>query len=189
MTKDERTYKLGQVFTPSAPVARRDLFAGRVDQILAITTAIRQPGKHVVLFGARGVGKTSLANQLTDLLTPILGASAKVIRINCNTRDIFSSIWSKVLDEFGIEKPDNWRYETPDPDEIRRILDALAVPTVIVLDEFERMEDDESLSLMADTIKALSDRRIAAKLVIVGVADSIVDLIGEHESIQRVIEQ
>ena len=42
---------------------------------------------------------------------------------------------------------------------------------------------------MADTIKALSDYVVRLKLVIVGVADSIDQLIGEHESIQRAIEE
>jgi Cdc6-like AAA superfamily ATPase len=189
MSKIDRSFKLGQVFTPGAPVARRDLFAGRVEQVFVITTAIGQPGKHVVLFGERGVGKTSLANLLREFLAPILGANGRVVRINCTTQDIFSSIWSKVLRELGIERPEHWRYETPDPDEIRSILGELTVPTVIILDEFERIEDDDSLSLMADTIKALSDHLIPAKLVIVGVADSIDLLIGEHESIQRAIEE
>jgi hypothetical protein len=39
-----------------------------------------------------------------------------------------------------------------------------------VLDEFDRVEDDETPSLMADTIKAMSDHAVQTKIVIVGVA-------------------
>jgi Cdc6-like AAA superfamily ATPase len=189
MPKIERMIRLGQVFTPGAPVVRRDLFAGRVDQVFAITTAIAQPGKHVVLYGERGVGKTSLANQLGEFLAPVLGPNGKVIRVNCTTQDLFGSMWAKVLRELDIDKPEHWTYEPPDPDEIRSILAKIAVPAVIILDEFDRVEDDDSLSLMADTIKALSDHIVSIKLVIVGVADSIDQLIGEHESVQRAIEE
>jgi hypothetical protein len=42
---------------------------------------------------------------------------------------------------------------------------------------------------MADTIKALSDHIVETKVVIVGVADSIDQLIGEHESVQRAIDE
>ena len=40
---------------------------------------------------------------------------------------------------------------------------------VIVLDEYDRVEDDDALSLIADTIKSLSDHAVETKLVIVGV--------------------
>ncbi|EKA62266.1 hypothetical protein B277_03033 [Janibacter hoylei PVAS-1] len=60
---------------------------------------------------------------------------------------------------------------------------------VIVIDEYDRLDDGDALSLMADTIKALSDRAIPTKLVLVGVSDSIEQLIGEHESVRRALEE
>jgi hypothetical protein len=64
-----RYNKLSRIFTPSAPVNRRELFRGRFEQVLQITSAISQPRRHVVLYGERGVGKTSLANLLADFLS------------------------------------------------------------------------------------------------------------------------
>jgi len=85
--------------------------------------------------------------------------------------------------------PEDWNFGAAGPDSIRRLLHDVPAPHLIILDEFDRLEDDESLSLMADTIKALSDHAAQTHLVIVGVADSIDSLIGEHESVQRAIAE
>ena len=145
LTKGERLARLGEVFTPAAPVIRHDLFAGRTGHVFAITNAIGQPGKHVALYGERGVGKTSLVIQLKEFLASTLGANRNAVRVNCTTQDIFSTVWSKVLRELQMDIPEHWTYNPPDPDEIRSILGAITVPTIIILDEFERMEDDDSL--------------------------------------------
>ena len=42
---------------------------------------------------------------------------------------------------------------------------------------------------MADTIKLFSDTNVGSTIVLVGVADSIADLIAEHESIGRNVAQ
>lgn len=187
--KIRRFAALTGVFTPGTPVLRRDRFHGRVDQILEIINAVAQPGTHVVLYGERGVGKTSLANVLSDFLAPIWGNRRPTIRINCTTNDNFKTIWTRVLEEMDTIVPEEWALGRVGPDGIRRLLHSTTPPRLIILDEFDRFQEDESLSLMADTIKALSDHAVETRLVIVGVADSIDSLIGEHESIQRAIAE
>ncbi len=188
-TKMARHQTLARVFTPNAPVRRVELFRGRLPQIFQTSNALNQPGQHVVLYGERGVGKTSLATLLTQLLG-VLGSLARhTVRINCTTQDTFLSIWTKVFREMHIPAPAEWQERRPDPDDVRWALSELEHPRVIVLDEFDRVEDDDSLSLMADTVKSLSDHLVETKLVIVGVADSIDQLIGEHESVQRAFEE
>lgn len=181
---------LARTFTPATPVSRRDAFSGRYQQINDIVMAVVQPGRHVVLYGERGVGKTSLANILSELL---IGEGDNrrdfAKRITCNAGDTFRSIWRRALTELGCEIPEEWQYGEPNPDDLRRILAGVKPPMVIVLDEYDRVDDDDSLSRMADTIKALSDHAVETKLVIVGVSDSIEALIGEHESVKRAIEE
>lgn len=185
-----RLQHLSRVFTPSAPVNRRDLFSGRIEEIFKSTSALAQPGQHVLLYGERGVGKTSLANLLTDFLVPLPGEQVtQATRVNLTTKDNFKTIWTKVFRSLGEPIPDEWALGCPDPDEIRHRLEHLHPARLVILDEFDRMEDDDSLSLMADTIKALSDHLVPTKMVIVGVADSIDQLIGEHESIRRAIAE
>lgn len=186
--KMERSMRLAKVFTPSAPVAKRDFFAGRVDQIMEVVTALAQPGRHVMIYGERGVGKTSLANILSEIMTPTSGNIASV-RLNCSTQDNFRSLWVKVFKSAGIDAPEAWTYGTPDPDEIRLILQNQDKIKVVIIDEYDRMEDDDALSLMADLIKSLSDHLVETRLVIVGVADSIDQLFGEHASVQRAVEE
>ncbi|MGW5050484.1 AAA family ATPase [Actinokineospora sp. NPDC004072] len=190
MTAEKRkmvTYAdIARVFTPSAPVISRDSFAGRSEEIMSILDVLNDPGQQVALYGERGVGKTSLANVLSEFLTIHDGQTTLLAaRINCNSNDNFKSIWVKVFRELSVPVPEQWAFGTPDPDEIRSLLSKVRPVRLVVLDEFDRVDDDEALSLMADTIKACSDHRVATKLVIVGVADSIDQLIGEHASVQR----
>lgn len=190
-TKLDRRMALNKVFTPSAPVNSRSAFSGRIDQIMQITSAVVQPGRHAILYGERGVGKTSLANILSDLLVRTEDTYRNcAVRVNCSVSDDFRSIWTKIFFELDINfksyYPD---YETPNPDQVRRILSFVDPYMVIVIDEYDRVDDDEALSLMADTIKALSDHAVGSKLVFVGVADSIENLIGEHESVRRCLEE
>lgn len=186
--KAKRYAQLSTIFTPGAPVASRDRFAGRLEQVLKVMTGINLPGTQVVMYGERGVGKTSLANVLAELLLPLAG-NRKVVRINCGTNDKVQGIWKKVYRELALEAPEAWTYAAPDPDDIRVTLAKVSPPAVIVLDEYDRVEDEDGLSLMADIIKALSDHAVQTKLVIVGVADSIDSLVGEHASIQRALAE
>ena len=58
--------RVAEVFTPGAPIDSLDLFAGRIEQIKDVLTAVVQRGQHLVLYGERGVGKTSLAKFSTS---------------------------------------------------------------------------------------------------------------------------
>ena len=85
------------MFTPAIPISEDDLFAGRADQVDKAIDAINQRGQHAVVYGERGVGKTSLANVLSSRLVSHSGAQAIAPRVNCDATDNFSSLWHKVL--------------------------------------------------------------------------------------------
>lgn len=59
---------------------------------------------------------------------------------------------------------------------------------VFVIDEFDRLEPDTRRAF-ADTIKSLSDHSVPATILLVGVADSVDQLIAEHQSVQRALAQ
>src|SRR4051794_2220262 len=90
------TLKVGRVFRPTAPIDERSLFAGRTEQTNALLRAVSQKGQHAILFGERGVGKTSLANVLSSFLGEPTGSGILAPRINCDGLDTFATVWRKV---------------------------------------------------------------------------------------------
>jgi Cdc6-like AAA superfamily ATPase len=183
--KIERIAVVSSAFTPSAPVDSLDMLAGRMNQLVDVVSAVSMRGQHVGLYGERGVGKTSLAKVLAEYFNNTgLQQGLKATVVNCSTDDTFASLWRNILAELDIE-PD---YE-PTPELVRRRLEALSSPALIVIDELDRLDNDDALTGLADTLKTLSDHAVASTLVLVGVARSIGELVGEHESIVRALVQ
>lgn len=196
--------KAGGVFTPSSPVDEQSLFAGRTSQLRKILDAINQKGQHGIIYGERGVGKTSMANVLSSYLSP--AAFVLSPRINCDSTDSFETVFKKIFDEIKIIHPKkNLGFggtqdvqaipvsdlnPTGSPDDIRRLLTLLPQPSlpILILDEFDRL-NIETKRAIADLIKTLSDHSVPATIVLVGVADSVDQLIEEHQSIDRALVQ
>ncbi len=194
----------GQIFTPGSPVNTQDLFAGRLDQLRRIIGAVSQKGYHAVLFGERGVGKTSLAN----MLIPAVQGTYIIGKVNCDASDNFSTLWRKALRDITYTQTNPGVGFNPSasqstvsvadslpavvqPDDVRRVLTQMsaASPVLIIFDEFDRIEDRSTQTLVADTIKALSDFGVGASLLLIGVAESISELIEGHLSIERALVQ
>jgi len=181
-----------ELFSPGAPIDENELFAGRSDQINRLIEAVLQRGQHAIVFGERGVGKTSLARTFSvRLIRPTKSLSSVVV--NCDPSDTYTSIWRKVfldLSDGGRGVVDGFQTEIA-PDDVRRVLAGFDLTTtpVIVLDEFDKLEDQRAKGLIANTIKTLSDYSVPATLILVGVANSVGDLISEHQSIARALVQ
>ena len=84
-------------FNPSGPVSDRDLFAGRESQLTDVLGAVGQSGQHAILFGERGVGKTSLAS-LTHEFWAYMQRDTNIcsVRCNCGNADTYQSIWQEI---------------------------------------------------------------------------------------------
>lgn len=197
----------GRVFTPGAPIDEKALFAGRTDQVRQVVDAVSHAGQHAVIYGERGVGKTSLASVLSDFLR---GAGQGILapRVNCDGSDTYSSLWRKAFSDIELSRERQgigFQSETTlerqsiadqlpteiSPDDVRRTLTRLSrgILLIVIFDEFDRLPRSGIAGLMADTIKMLSDHSVSATLVIVGVADSVDQLIKEHQSIERALVQ
>lgn len=60
---------------------------------------------------------------------------------------------------------------------------------MVILDEFDKINDRKTKSAFADLIKIISDKVPRVTLLIVGVARNIHELIGQHPSIDRNLVQ
>ena len=208
MDRIERDLRLGEVFTPAAPIDRLNLFAGRVPQRRAVLDAILQRGRHAVLFGERGVGKTSLASVLREYLEAA-GQSVIAPRANCDDGDDYTAIWRKAFDDLQFIERRRTIGFTPEiqeivhsvsefaegtepltPHQVRQVLERLGEQAilVVIIDEFDRVARRAGTQF-ANTIKMLSDQAVPATLVLVGVAETVSALIREHESIERALAQ
>lgn len=183
--KLRRIARVAEVFTPGAPIDSLDLFGGRMDQVLDVVNTVGQRGQHVMLYGERGVGKTSLANVLSEIFGNRDLAAVGSVTVNCHTNDGYESIWANVFRELSADGNGEQSAKAPrEPEHVRYALQRVQARTLIVIDELDRLEDDDALSLLADTIKTLSDHSVPVTLVLVGVADSVDELIGDHESVE-----
>jgi hypothetical protein len=58
--------RLRNAFTPSQPVVDRRMFAGRTGVLSTMIGSIEDQRLHLVVYGERGIGKTSLLHMLTE---------------------------------------------------------------------------------------------------------------------------
>jgi Cdc6-like AAA superfamily ATPase len=202
-------FKAGQVFTPTAPIDQPALFSGRAEQIRLIVDVVNQRGQHAILYGEPGVGKTSLANVVSSFT--VGGKSVLSPRVNCDDRDDFASVWRKVFRRVDdtltmTQSVPSMSFATPtkteevsisevvgkdiNPDSVMRALTVLGRMslTIIVIDEFDRLVASRRRAF-ADMIKTLSDHAVPATVVLVGVADSVEELLAEHQSVERPLRQ
>ena len=61
------TVDIMNVFTPALAIADPARFAGRQEQLDAVSIALQSEGTQIVIYGNRGVGKSSLARQLAAI--------------------------------------------------------------------------------------------------------------------------
>jgi|SRR5579863_243980 len=197
-TKYRLMWMVNKAFTPNTPIDSRSLFAGRKKQVDSLISAIFQRGSHAVLFGERGVGKSSLARTIFDFLVLAFDDVSGYHHALLNSAEAmsFEDIWRAVFKQLTFEQSDGSTTtldealpENPNSENIRETFQLADYPTIITIDEFDRIEDQSIRVKMADTIKTLSDNAIRTTLIFVGVADSVDDLIGEHQSIERAIKQ
>jgi Holliday junction resolvasome RuvABC ATP-dependent DNA helicase subunit len=197
---------VGESFRPAAPIDRRSLFSGRAEQIAELFSIAAQPGQHALIYGERGVGKTSLAVVTASMLG---SANLLCARATCDVSDDFASVWRKALSELrmqtsrpgvgfastSVEQAESAARllgsDPVTPNDVRRALERAARQQELVLfiDEFDRLRDTDARMLFADTIKTLSDRVTRATVVLIGVADSVGELIREHRSVERALAQ
>ncbi|MXW29527.1 MAG: ATP-binding protein [Chloroflexi bacterium] len=192
---------LGRSFSPNAPIKLPDLLRGRMHEIRRTIEAVETSSMHAVVFGDRGVGKTSIGLVTAAIAQDKSPNGRRALIASCSHDDDFFSIWKTVFEEVLIVQRSIGFASTPvlvqedrlqlDPDQIqspnsvRLLVESLPNPTMIIIDEFDRVADETARALMAETIKLFADRGTDTTIVLVGVADDVSELMEAHRSIGR----
>ncbi|OBI28181.1 ATP-binding protein [Mycolicibacter sinensis] len=196
---------LAEIFKPAAPTDDQRLFRGRREQLARLLTVAGAPGQHAIVFGERGVGKTSVSYMVRDGYQMMAPDSTICVRLACTAEDDFSSLWRKLpgrltrevsrgnsriaelIDTDTIDKVEDTFLDEPTPDSVAQILGMLAdkARLLIIIDELDRMDVLAAGAKLADLVKQISDDIVPCTLILVGVADNVSDLIAGHASVDR----
>lgn len=198
--QDHIRLRLRSAFTPSRPIMDATMFAGRTKLLESLIRSIEDQQMHLVLFGPRGIGKTSALH----VLCSIAQEARYVVRyISCGERTDFPELFRAILNDIPllyhenydptsdeIEDGLNFGHLLPDaPLTVAALSDVLAkisgTRLLIVLDEFDRAHGAEFRRSIAELIKNLSDRGSRVQLVIAGVAQNLNEIIEHIPSIRR----
>ena len=180
------------LFKPKTPIDDDKLFAGRIKQINDILDAVYEDGGHAIIFGERGVGKTSLSKIVEKKVATVIRA-LRVVPVSCGKTDDFYTIWGNAFNDFNVAGGDvgDFFREKNNPYKVYNALQELDTSKyhIFIFDEFDRIEDKGTLGLMADLMKHFSNHPINVTVIVVGVGETLVDLFGSHESIARCCSQ
>jgi ATPase domain predominantly from Archaea len=208
---DKIRKQASQIFTPGSPIQTPSLFAGRdslIDNLKEQMDANAK--KHVVLYGARGCGKTSFCN--------ILLHGKHTLRHDCSNEDDFVTVFLHLLTKLGQHFTDTERRqladlgydlgpqnvvvlkakieeeETKGPVEKQKlnlnfVLGKLRTMTksvdAIILDEFQNIQNTSAQAGIIELCKSITDDpNVPIRIVIVGVAGSDTELLTPAEYLE-----
>ncbi|WP_247894308.1 ATP-binding protein [Azospirillum sp. B510] len=193
---------LREAFTPTRPKQQLNgLFIGRNDTLRRIISAIEEERAHVILYGDRGRGKTSVANAIEKIAGQ---AGYLSLKLTCSGElsfeDIFRHFLKKIPSTYyrsALDNPFAARRNFASlnellPDggfsvtELNEVLAGIhATHVLLILDEYDRVLDEDFRNKLAELFKNLTDSSIPVTLLVVGVAENLDQLLGKHPSIQR----
>lgn len=215
-TKEKFIDTLSEYISVSEPIGSIEHLFGRADELARIEKALYIPGRHIFIYGDRGVGKSSLAATAANQYQ---SADKPYVDIGCGPDSTLYSVVANIvyqaieadriynrdktravgfqLHGMHISKTENITSkdiksnisDLSDAVEfLRQAAEIHSDKPVVVIDEFDRISDANERALFADLIKQLGDKRIHIKFIFTGVAQSLEELIGAHASAVRQLE-
>lgn len=183
-----------QAFDASRPISGRAQLFGRQREIESLLFSVFDYHQHAVVYGARGSGKTSVARVFGDFADQ---CGALVLYFPCEPEANFSLLMGAVLDGLppaaitASERADFGRKLQSLPAHfgplafVDLVAQAVTRPIVLILDEFDRISDAQTKTDIAVTMKLLSDTHSSIRIMLVGIASSVNDILIAHPSLRR----
>lgn len=192
--------RLGLAYPVSQPVSDLRQFAGRRELLTSVIRSIEERRMHVVLYGDRGIGKTSLLH-----IIALLAKDARyLVRYSsCSAASDLDGTFRAIAEDIPLlfhEKGDPTSAQVETGKSLADLLDSSRLTpatlselfdgvsgtrVLIILDEFDRTENLDFRREVAELIKNLSDRSSKVQILIGGVAENLSELIRHIPSIRR----
>jgi len=180
--------QMASLVSPARPIQSIEYLHGRAIELERIRRALFAPGRHIFIYGDRGIGKSSLA---AAAAAQVQSSDSPYIDVSCSTDSTFRSVIANIgtqairlsriyktkkTQSTGLELrflrasaseevTENDLYEV-----IRSVGGAVEIlrevalvhsnRPVVVLDEFDRLVDDRERGLFSDLVKQLGDKKI-----------------------------
>lgn len=208
--------KLNSYVSASQPIQSIEHLLGRATELERINKSLFAPGRHIFIYGDRGVGKSSLAATAANkyqsadasyidvscapdatLITLVINIAYQATELS-HLRTISKSSSSGLsfryltIESNKLEVPNNL-HET-----VRTLNDAICLlrevaeihseRPIVVIDEFDRITSQAERNRFADLLKHLGDKKIPIKFIFTGVGSSLSELLGSHHSAIRQLE-
>jgi type II secretory pathway predicted ATPase ExeA len=180
-------------FTPTRPISSERGLVGRRKQLDRAISAVQIERAHLTIFGERGNGKTSFANVLASLAED---AGYGVVRHTCTTQPSFGELFGAVVAKI----PPRFLRPVMADDEVQsfgrrqiwtvasavaKLQEIRAGHVLIMIDEFDRLSDEDAKRDMTELLKTTSDLSVRVSFVLIGVAESMGELMELHPSLAR----
>lgn len=192
---------------PSQPIDTIELLKGRQAELDDIKRALFAKGRNIFIYGDRGIGKSSLAQTAAFLYQT---SDAAIVQIGCTRSSTFlgimGAIGKRIADTLTVEvqvkagvnlKLFSFEYQrkqtqkvvapqiTSMDDALDLIFDISIIHSdrpIIVIDEFDAIADQEERFLFAEFLKKMGDSKVSVPIIFSGIATSLDDLLGGHQS-------
>lgn len=209
--------ELNRLLSPSHPVQTIEFLKGRERELTAIERALFAEGRHIFIFGDRGVGKSSLAATAAYQYQSSDGKPIFVSAAHDATfQTIIANIANKALGRSKTEAVKNsesigleWHgLKWAAGQEVNPVDVASRIPSVsdaaellyevgmrhsqkpiVVIDEFDTLGSAEERNKFAHLLKHLGDKNANIKIIFTGIGSSLEELLGAHLSAYRQLAQ
>lgn len=216
--EERRTFRgrLNGILHPSENIYQPFQLKGREAPLRQMRDCFETPGSHAFIWGARGVGKTSLghtaceqfkdtvtfagavacekdtsfSNLMTDLLRTVIAQNKVVLRDKTFTASL-SGFGASISATSGDLKE---KLAIEGPNHAGAFLETVfaksrfpSTTPAIIVDEFDRLQNRDTFDLISSTLKQISVIGLDLKIIFCGVTEDLNDLLGSHESVERYI--
>lgn len=211
--EDDLSAELNRLLSPSDPIRSPEFLLGRERNLTEIKRELSVTGRHIFIYGDRGVGKTSLAQTAAQIVHP---ADTEPLRVAGGEDETFETIVGSIAKRCYARYASSPKAEVygeiklpfislgmkeqidagqaPTIASLNDAIDALNYVTsfhadtpVVVIDEFDRVSGHSDKTKFAEMIKQISDQEVDLKIIFCGIGTSMHELLGAHYSTGRAI--